>query len=385
MVELGVDVFLGHRALYGFRKRSLGLVTNYANTDAQLNPVIDRFLNADVKLKKLFGPEHGVKNAAKEGESVDFEEDGHSQVPAYSLYGAAKKPTRRMLEGVDAVVIDLQDVGSRYYTNVSTMFLCMEACSEQNIPCIVLDRPNPIGAQREGYPLDLAYQSFVGMLPIPNRHGCTMGELARFIERTFLPEVNLTVIPVKRWTRNQLFSETGLQFTPPSPNTTCFYMMLLYPGTCLFEGTNVSVGRGTTHPFETIGAPWMDGHRLADHLNQSAPNGVKARPVYFSPFYSQYKGELCSGVQFHVTDPHRFHALAFGIQVLDAIQTLHPESFTFTYPREGTGVKPFFDLLAGGPTLRETIERGDAKTYLAEESDALAEFAKRMEPFLMYE
>lgn len=385
MVELGVDrLFTSHKSLIAGQR--VGLVTNYAMTDANLVPVIDRFRDdGDCKLVKLFGPEHGVKNSAKEGEHVSFEIDAHAQVPAYSLYGEAKRPTPEMLADIDVLVIDLQDIGTRYYTNVSTVYLCMEACVESHVPCIVLDRPNPIGGvQREGYALQPEFQSFVGMLPVPNRHGCTIGELARYIQARYLPTAALEVVELAGWRRDMLLNDTGLPWTSPSPNTTDLPMMLLYPGTCLVEGVNLSVGRGTTHPFEIVGAPWLDGHRLATWFNQQGLPGVLARPAYFTPFYSQYKGALCQGVQLHVTDAHALHALATGITLVQGIAQLFAQDFRFLMPAD-SAAHPFFDLLAGDTTLRQAITRGAAGQYLQHEAAAIASFSREMRAFERYE
>ncbi|MHB1629210.1 MAG: exo-beta-N-acetylmuramidase NamZ family protein [Bacilli bacterium] len=375
MVKLGVEVlFESERKL--IQGRRVGLVSNYTMTDSRLTPVIDLFLgDSDCRLVKLYGPEHGVRNSAKEGEHVAFAVDRHSGLPAYSLYGDAKKPTPAILSGIDVLVIDLQDIGCRYYTNMNTAALCLDACAQEGLPCVVLDRPNPIGASREGYAMRAEFASFVGMRGIPNRHGLTMGELARFHQSGMAAPVDLTVVPLKGWRRSMLFRETGLPFVSPSPNTSTPEMTLLYPGTCLFEGTNVSVGRGTARPFEMIGAPWIDGHALAGRFNALAAPGAAARPIYFSPHDSVYAGELCEGVQLHVTDARAIHALETGILLLQEVASLYPDDFRFLSAQ--SGARPFFDLLAGDDRLRAAIMDGAAPGYLADESEALSQFARQ--------
>jgi uncharacterized protein YbbC (DUF1343 family) len=384
MVSLGIDQLMSgyHAAIVGKR---LGLITNYAMTDARLVPVIDRVhRDQSTHLVRLFGPEHGVRNAAKEGDPVTDDMDAHSGLPAVSLYGAMKAPSPELLSDLDVLLIDLQDIGSRYYTNSSTLYYALEAAVQANIRVVVMDRPNPIGGlQREGHVLDPNYQSFVGMLPVPIRHGLTFGEQARLIQDKYFPQVQLTVVPVQGWTRDMLFPDTGLPFVSPSPNTTAFDMTLLYCGTCLFEGTNVSVGRGTTHPFEWIGAPWADGHQLADWFNAHHLPGVHARPVYFTPWRSLYAGELVQGVQLHIVNAHQVHSLKIGVTLLNAFYTLYPQSFRIH--ADDDGPRPFFDLLAGGARLREAIESSNTDAYFEEEPAVIAQFAKDAAPYLMYE
>ncbi|PSR22540.1 MAG: DUF1343 domain-containing protein [Sulfobacillus acidophilus] len=383
MVALGIDQLMSHHHALIADKR-LGLITNYAMTDAHLLPVIDRLQrDRSTCLVRLFGPEHGVRNAAKEGDAVIDAVDAHSGLPAVSLYGVMKAPSPDMLSDLDVLVIDLQDIGSRYYTNASTLYHALESAAQAHIRVVVLDRPNPIGGvRREGHVLDPAYQSFVGMLPVPIRHGLTFAEEARLIQSMFFPQIQLEVVPMQGWTRSMLFPDTGLPFVSPSPNTTGFDMTLLYCGTCLFEGTNVSVGRGTTHPFEWIGAPWVDGHQLADWFNAQHLAGVKARPVYFTPWRSLYAGDLVQGVQLHVVAAQQVHSLKVGVTLLNAFCMLYPQSFQIQTNEDGA--RPFFDLLAGGSQLRECIESGRTAEYFAQEPDVIAQFEKDIAPYLLY-
>ena len=384
MIRLGIEELLTNEA-HLIRGKSVGLVSNYTVTDARLKPVIQRLAESETwKLTKLFGPEHGVKNSAKEGEHVDFSLDEETGLPAYSLYGPNKKPTQEMLADLDVLVVDLYDIGSRYYTNMNTLAYCMEACAEAGLPCVVPDRPNPIdGVTREGNILDMDYQSFVGMHKIPNRHGLTMGELALFINARLRKPCDLKVVKMTGWSRHMLLSDTEIPFVPSSPNTTSLHMCLLYPGTCLFEGVNVSLGRGTTHPFEYIGAPFVKAHELTNWFNQQGLPGVVGRPIYFVPTYSQYTGELCEGVALHVTDALALNSVRTGITLLQGVATLYQNDFEFLgLDRPG---KPFIDLLAGNNRLRAYVQEGRALDYLEESRDELKTFNADIRDIELYE
>lgn len=383
MSKLGIDELLGNRRDL-LRERCVGLVSNYTVTDSRYRPVIQCLAESDEwQLVKLFGPEHGVKNSAKEGEVVDSTVDEATGLPAYSLYGPNKKPSMEMLEGVDVLVVDLPDIGSRYYTNMNTLAYCMEVCGELGLPCIVPDRPNPInGVTREGNILHPDYSSFVGMHPIPNRHGLTMGELAGFINSQLPKPCELTVVRMTEWTRDMFLTDTGLPFVPSSPNTTGLSMALLYPGTCLFEGVNVSLGRGTTHPFEYIGAPYIQAHVLTSWFNRQHFTGAVARPIYFVPNYSQYTGELCEGISIHVTDSRALQPVRMGVMLLQAVAELYPDNFRFLGIDKST--KPFIDLLAGTSKLREYVGAGRALDYLDEAQGQLEQFNQSIQSFELY-
>jgi uncharacterized protein YbbC (DUF1343 family) len=383
MVQLGIEVLLTSRRDLLQGKR-VGLVSNYTMTDRELRSVID-LLAADEgwRLTTLFGPEHGLRTCAKEGEHVASAIDPHTGLMAHSLYGETRKPSPAMLSEVDVLVIDLQDIGCRYYTNMSTMALCMEACAELGLPCLVLDRPNPLGGvEREGNILEPAFRSFVGMHPIPNRHGLTLGELALFINERLRPPCPLSVLPLAGWRREMLWADTSLPFVPPSPNTTGPEMCLLYPGTCLFEGTNLSVGRGTARPFEVIGAPYLDGHRLAAWFNEQGLPGVRARACYFVPTYSEHAGEMCQGVQLHVIDARRVRPVRTGLLLMQGIAELYPHAFDFR--PAAPGAKPFIDLLAGTDRVRQWVLEGRVLDLLDEAEDEVARFDEQVQPYLLY-
>lgn len=384
MVNPGVEVLLSNRRDLLQGKR-VGLVSNYSVTDSSLNLTVDLLSSSDDWiLTTLFGPEHGMKGCAKEGEDVAFEVDTHTGLRTYSLYGQQDKPTPEMFHDVDVLVIDLHDVGSRYYTNISTMVLCLEACAELAVPCIVLDRPNPIdGVTREGNILSADCTSFVGMLPIPNRHGLTIGELAKFANSRLAAPCDLTVVPMTGWWRDMLWPDTGLPFVAPSPNTTGFHMMLLYPGTCLIEGTNLSEGRGTARPFEFIGAPFADAHEVAYAFNCHAVPGVVARPVYFVPTYKKHVGQLCDGVQLHVTAPAQVQAVRAGLVLLDVFSKLYPGDFSILSATSDE--RPcFLDLLSGSDELRHLVNSGQALDYLQASEEKIDLFSNKIQPFYLY-
>lgn len=382
MVALGIEVLLSQQQDL-LRSKRVGLVSNYTATNSRFQPVIDLLLDGDSwRLVKLFGPEHGVKNAAKEGEHVASEMDDHSGLPVYSLYGELHKPTPEMLTGLDVMVIDLPDIGTRYYTNMNTLAYCLEACASVGIPVIVADRPNPIGGVvREGNLPDPAFYSFVGMYPIPNRHGLTLGELAQLHNDGLNSRADLMVVRAEGWSRQQMLPDTGLPFVPSSPNTNSLEMCLLYPGTCLFEGTNLSVGRGTAHPFTVIGAPYVDGHQWAQVFNEAELPGVRARPLYFIPSYSTHQGELCGGVQLHVTDRHVLQSVRIGLVLLQTAFSLFKEFELL--PPQGGG--PWFlDLLAGTDRLRHLVSQGNAEAYLGDSRSAVEQFTHTVQPYLLY-
>lgn len=383
MSKLGIEELLCNRRNL-LRGKRLGVVSNYSVTNTDFQPVISALIaEPDWYVAKLFAPEHGVKNSAKEGEEVQFMVDDQTGLPTYSLYGPKKKPTRQMLEDLDALVVDLPDIGSRYYTNMNTLSYCMEACAEVGLPIVVLDRPNPIGgATREGNILNMEYSSFVGMHPIPNRHGLTIGELAVFFNSRQENPCDLTVVQMSEWVRSMLLPDTGLAFVPSSPNTTCLDMCLLYSGTCFFEGTNVSVGRGTAYPFQYIGAPFINAHDLARWFNQQSLPGVIARPIYFVPNYSIYSGELCEGVALHVVNRRTVESVKTGIVLLQGIANMYENHFNFLGADEPS--TPFIDLLAGTSNLRKYVLNGEGLRYLQQSLCDLERFNEHIKDFELY-
>lgn len=382
-VKVGLDVFLEQR-VEQFKGKRIGLVTNMTGVNSALVPTIDLlYAHPDIQLTALYGPEHGIRGDAKEGEEVASSTDPYTGLPVYSLYGATKKPTLEMLDPVDVVVFDLQDIGARYYTFIYTMAHVMEACGEQGKAFVVLDRPNPIGGvQVEGNLLGSEFQSFVGMFPLPNRHGMTIGELALLFKYAFGIACELTVVPLEGWRRDMYYDETGLFWVPPSPNTTGIDMSVLYPGTCLVEGTNLSEGRGTTRPFEYVGAPYVDGYELAKRFNARGVPGVIARPISFVPTYQKHCGVRCEGVQLHVTERRTVQALQTGLKLLETVAELYPQDFAFQ-PLSEDG-RYFFDLLAGTDRLRAHILGGSTEVFLEKCAEEVADFKECALPYTLY-
>ncbi|HLR65544.1 MAG TPA: DUF1343 domain-containing protein, partial [Virgibacillus sp.] len=302
-MQLGLDLFL--KTYYKkFDGKKIGLITNMTGVNAKLQPTLDLFYNhPDIQLTTLFAPEHGIRGDEKEGAQIDSSVDPYTGLPVISLYGENRKPSEDMLANIDVLVFDLQDLGSRYYTYIYTMAYAMEACEKYDKEFVVLDRPNPInGLVVEGNLVEEDVRSFVGLLPIPNRHGMTVGELAQLFQGEYGYNCKLTVVPMKDWQRKTYYDETHLLWIPPSPNASSVDMSVLYTGTCLLEGTNLSEGRGTVKPFEYVGAPFINGYELAQIFNEAKLPGVIARPVSFIPTYQKYNGEICSGIQIHITN-----------------------------------------------------------------------------------
>lgn len=394
-VRTGADR-LAEEGFARLRGARVGLVCNQtAVTSDRLAHLADLLAAADgVELAALFGPEHGVRGEAQDMVGVAPGTDPVTGVPVHSLYGhtaASLAPRPEDLEGLDALVFDVQDVGSRYYTFQATMALCMKAAGEAGIPFWVLDRPNPLGGEAvEGGTVRPGYESFVGLTPIPVRHGLTVGELARLYQGALGYACDLEVVTMEGWRRAMLWPETGLDFVPPSPNMPTFDTALVYPGGCLVEGTELSEGRGTTRPFEQCGAPFVDGHRLAaalEGLTGRHPVGeVVLRPATFLPTFQKHAGRVCGGVFVHVRDPRRFRPHRLGVLLLAALRSLWPEDFAWrTKAYEFVEEIPAIDLLAGGPHLRAAVEGREALGAALEVEDAGAEaFRALRQPYLLY-
>ncbi len=342
--------------------KAVGLVVNQTAVDANLVHAIDRFLaDPDLNPVRLFGPEHGVRGDAQDMITVEDQRDARSGLPVVSLYGQEEgslRPTPASLQDLQVLVFDIQDIGSRYYTFIYTMAYCMEAAGQAGIPIVVCDRPNPItGTPREGNVLDMAFRSFVGRYPLPIRHGMTAGELALFFREHCGVLCDLKVVPMEGWSRDQWFDQTGLPWVQPSPNMPTVDTALVYPGMCLIEGTNVSEGRGTTRPFHLIGAPWIDGHALADALNTLALPGVRWRPTAFTPMFQKFQRQQCGGVELHVIDRNHFKPVLSGVALLQALHRLYPDDFRWRTERyEYVSDTLAIDLLGGGQVLRQQVE-----------------------------
>jgi uncharacterized protein YbbC (DUF1343 family) len=403
-VKTGLDVLLEKRLDLLAGKR-VGLITNQTGVDGLLRSTIDRFKAvAGIRLVALYGPEHGVRGNAQAGEYVPFYYDDKYGLPVFSLYGQSMKPAPGMLkdideymrsfdtketgkvpesamvDGIDVMVFDIQDVGTRVYTYVATMAYAMQAAAEAGLDFVVLDRPNPVnGAGLEGPILEYPqYSSFVGLFPIPERHGLTVGELARLFNDKFLArQAKLTVVPMEGWTREMWYDETGLPWVIPSPNMPTLDTAIVYPGLVGIEGTNLSEGRGTTRPFELFGAPWIDGYALAAKLNALGLAGVRFREAWFTPSFSKFSGELCGGCQVHVTDRAAFRPFAAMLHIVKTVRDLYPAEFAF-HP-------DYFDKVMGTASVRTALEAGTAVEAIVETfGPGLQAFAALRQAYLLY-
>jgi len=378
---LGIEVLLDQR-MDLLRGKRVGLVTNATGVDRALRSDVDRFAERrEFTLVALFGPEHGVRGDVQAGDQVASARDAATGLPVHSLYGEHREPTPAMLAGIDVLVFDIQDVGTRFYTYPYTLAGVMRAAKRAGIPVVVADRPDPLGGVLiEGPVLDPALASFVGQYPIPIRHGMTLGELATLFNTAFGIGAELHVVAMQGWRRGDEPLRGALPWVPPSPNMPMPDTALVYPGMGLIEGTNVSEGRGTTRPFETIGAPWVDAQALAARLNAMGLPGVRFRPTWFTPTFSKHAGTACAGVQLHVSDRAAFRPVRTGLAVLKALHDQHPQDFAFL-----PGKPPFFDHLAGVGDLRAAIQRGDTLDAIeARWAPALATFDAERRRHLLY-
>lgn len=378
----GLDVLLrdGHLALSGAR---IGLVTNHTAVTRDLTSVVDALHNDDrFELVRLFAPEHGVRGAAQAGDHVEDEVDSVTGLPVVSLYGSNRTPSAEQLNGLDAVIFDIQDAGARHYTYISTMVNVMQACAPLELPLIVLDRPNPItGLNPEGKVLEAEFTSFVGIHPMPTRHGLTMGELAQMIasERELPPPA---VISCEGWTRDLWWDETDLPFVYPSPNLPTLTSLITYTATCILEATTLSEGRGTTLPFEVIGAPWVNGNALANELNARGLAGVTFRATGFTPSFSKHQGELCGGVQLHITDRDAFRPVSTGVHIVHALKNLPDSRFEWT---SGPALGMSHGRLYGSTELREMIDAGEpVEKVIASWQPELDAFIERARTYRLY-
>lgn len=341
----------------------VALLVHQASVNSNLKYTWDVFSHFDkVKVKALLAPQHGLFGETQDNmiEWEDFR-DPSTGLPVYSLYGKSRKPLPYMLEGIDGIVVDLQDVGSRYYTYIWTLYLVMESALENGKFVVVLDRPNPIGGlEIEGPVLKEAYSSFVGLKPLPVRHGMTIGEIALLFKGEYLRDINLFVLKMENWSRNYFWEDTGLEWVNPSPNMPSEKTALLYPGMCLLEATNISEGRGTTRPFEILGAPFINPYELVEALENYSLEGVYFRPLYFIPTFNKFAGEKCGGLQIHITDKKALKPFKIGVVIIKVIKELYPDHFRWREPPYEYEFKKLpIDILAGSNYLREALDRGD--------------------------
>ncbi len=379
IVEKHLELLAGKR---------VGIICNHTSLLPNGTHLVDTLISLGVKVTALFGPEHGIRGMSAAGVKVERDFDAKTKLPVYSLYGKEKKPTPEMLQNVDMLLFDIQDVGARFYTYASTMAYAMEAAAENNKSFVVLDRPNPVnGIDIEGPVLDSAFKSFVGLFPIPIRHGLTLGELAKMIVgEKWLGEksnVDLTVIPMEGWKREMWYNETGLPWIPSSPNMKTLATATVYPGTCLFEGTNVTEGRGTLKPFEYIGAPWIDADTFSVKLHQLNIPGVRFEPIQFIPQADsiavpnpKYKGVECGGVFVHITNRTTFQPVHAALNMLLTILELYSDKLQFQ--------PSSFDRLAGTSEFRASLLNDNSNALSDKVEQSLIQYREMRERYILY-
>jgi uncharacterized protein YbbC (DUF1343 family) len=387
----GIDHLLSQPEKY-LQGKTVGLIVNHTSLAGDGKHSITHFLSHSAfTLQALFAPEHGLNGTAQDMIPIDNEVDLLSGLDIKSLYGKNKDslvPDPALLHDIDNLVFDIQDIGSRYYTFIYTMANCMIICKQAGTRMVVCDRPNPInGTSVEGNLVGEAWRSFVGQYPLPNRHGMTVGELARLFNEHFGIHCDLTVVPMRGWSREMWYDQTGMIWTPPSPNMPTLATATVYPGMCLIEGTLLSEGRGTTLPFEQIGAPFIDPHKLVARLETDSHllPGVFFRPQYFKPMFQKHAGEVCAGLQLHITDRDQFKPLLTTLALLRAIAEIYPDQLQWrTEPYEFVSDRLAIDLLYGNPKLRETIFTDSFSLPALEEREELSAFLPLRQEYLIY-
>jgi uncharacterized protein YbbC (DUF1343 family) len=386
-VRTGLEEVLSRPSRLG--KARLGLIVNPVSVTSDLRHAsLALAATKSLRVRALFGPEHGVWASAQDLIEVDDSRDPATGLPVFSLYGRTRVPTAEMLEGIDALVFDLQDVGARYYTFIYTMIHALEAGARYGRAVFVLDRPNPIGGDVvEGNLLDPHYRSFVGLHPLPVRHGMTVGELASLFKAERDLDLDLRVVRMRGWKRRMAFEDTGLPWVLPSPNMPTVDTAFVYPGGCLIEGTNLSEGRGTTRPFELVGAPWLDPWVLQRDMEREGLPGVRFRPVFFTPTFQKHAGHLCGGVQVHVTDRRTFRSYLAYLLLIHHARRQDPGRFAWRDPPyEYELIQRPIDILCGTDRVRKAIEAGISPKRLAHEWDGDADrFRRRRAPYLLYD
>jgi uncharacterized protein YbbC (DUF1343 family) len=387
-VALGIDRLLetDRRLVAG---RRVGVVCNPSSIDSAFRHTADRLVeDADVTVAALFGPQHGFRSDVQDNMiETPHGRDARRSVPVYSLYSETREPTAEMLRDIDVLVVDLQDVGTRVYTYVYTMANCLRAAARHGVHVIVCDRPNPIGGDEvEGNLLEPAYASFVGQFPIPLRHGMTIGELARLFNDGFGIGASLDVVPLGGWRRSMYHDETGVPWIIPSPNLPTLDSAIVYPGAVLFEGTGLSEGRGTTRPFELIGAPWIDGERLADAMNARGLPGVHFRTAFFEPTFHKHAKQTSGGCQVHVLDRRRFRPVRTAVELMSEFRRQDPARFPWREPPyEYEDRKQPIDILYGSDRLRTVLDAGEDVGALVAGWKADEEaFRRTREKYLLY-
>jgi uncharacterized protein YbbC (DUF1343 family) len=387
-----MPVVLGSDRLFSSglaRGRRVGVVCNPASVDHDLRHIADRLaVHPRARLTALFGPQHGFRSDVQDNMiETRHTRDEVRKVPVFSLYSDTREPTAEMLRGLDLLVVDLQDIGARIYTFVYTMANCLRAGRKHGVSVVVCDRPNPIGGEAvEGPVLATGFESFVGQFPTPMRHGMTIGELARLFNDYFGIGAELHISPMEGWSREMYYDATDLPWVMPSPNIPTLDSAIVYPGTVLFEGTSLSEGRGTTRPFELVGAPWIDAEAFAARMQALNLPGVYFRPVEFQPTFHKHAGRTCGGCQIHVVDRQTFRPVETGVALLSTFRESDPEQFAWRQPPyEYEYEKLPIDILAGSDQLRIQITRGVPTTEIVRAWQAdLDRFLDTRREFLLY-
>jgi uncharacterized protein YbbC (DUF1343 family) len=385
IVETGLARLVSQGAT-GLRGRRVGLVTHPAAVMPDLTLSLDALLGIGVRVTALFGPEHGFDGSGADGAAVADARHSRTGLPVFSLYGATREPTADMLIDVDVLVYDVQDAGARFYTFISTLYHVLTTAAQHGRAVIVLDRPDPInGLAVEGPLVATGLESFIGIVPMPIRHGMTTGELAHYFNTEYRLAADLTVVAMRGWQRDMWLDATGLPWVPLSPGMPQLATATVYPGMCFIEGTVLSEGRGTALPFEVVGAPWLDGYALAQALNRLALPGVRFRPTHFVPSASKHVGITCQGVQVHVTERQALRPVEAGLHVIAACRALAPDCFEFL-ASSWEGRPPHFDLLSGDAAIREGLAAGTPVADLVSGWPAVAAaFKQARQPYLLYE
>ncbi|MEO0069946.1 MAG: DUF1343 domain-containing protein [candidate division WOR-3 bacterium] len=374
-IKTGLEVLV-ESELSIIQNRKVGILANHTAVDSQGRHIVQLLSESSIKISALFAPEHGFYGTKDELFGNYF--DQKLRLPIFSLYGETKKPTKEMLKDIEVLLFDIQDVGARFYTYIWTMSYAQEASGESGIQFIVLDRPNPInGLAVEGNLLEEKFSSFVGRFPIPIRHGLTVGELSLIFQGEFGIGKDVKVIKMKNWQRQMWHNDTGLPWIAPSPAMVSLDTATVYPGTCLFEGTNISEGRGTDKPFELIGAPWIDAHKFAPALNAKDLPGVNFEPTQFIPKCSKYANETCCGVKISVTNRNAFKPVETSLYILEIIHRLYPNQFQWRLPA--------FDLLMGTDKVRQKFSEGNsAEEIIGSWQEDLQKFRQVQNKYLLY-
>lgn len=380
-VLLGIDVL--HRDNFALLQgKRIGLITNHTGVDSHGKSTIDLLWKAKgkgVNLVALFSPEHGIRGKAGHGQNISDEKDPKTGLPIFSLYGKTKRPTAEMLQGIDALVFDIQDIGTRFYTYTTTLAFALEEAAKKNIEFFVLDRPNPItGSIVEGEILSPNIKHFTAYLQIAVRHGMTVGEIANWYNKTARLNAKLTVVKMEGWNCTMWWDETGLGFRPPSPNIKNLRAAILYPGVGAFEATNVAVGRGTSHPFEKIGAPWIDGEMLAEKLNYFQLSGFEFKPTKFTPKDDLYKGQRCQGVEIVIKDRNEVRPVDLFVQAAMILREVYPKKFEMRWDE--------IARVTGSDEFKKMLEMNDSAETIIEYFHAKAEqFKESRKPYLLYD